>query len=140
MQHLLYSMSNFIICFKSKLVTFCFLGCHHSCHQMLCEGAGIQFSVLNCMIFAFCCLPHHVSAVALLFSQILRWCSPCFSHINCFLHIQRMLPSFAKMLTKLGKGSPLSKGVKSCHHTCTTKTYTTSTKSSSLARVEVLIK
>lgn len=67
-------------------------------------------------------------------------CSPCFSHINCFLHIQRKLSSFAKTLSKLGKGSPLSKGVKSCHHMCTTKTNTTSMKSSSLVKVEVLIK
>lgn len=76
MQHLLYSLSNFIICFKSKLVTFCFLGCHHSHHQMLCEGTGTQL-VLSSQVydfFAFGCLPHHVSAVTLLFSQILRWC------------------------------------------------------------------
>lgn len=75
MQHLLYCMSNFIICFKSKSVTFCFLVCHHSHHQMLCEGSGTQFSVLSCMIFCFWLAPsHHVSVVALLFSQILRWC------------------------------------------------------------------
>jgi hypothetical protein len=40
-----------------------------------------------------------------------------------------MLSSFAKTLKKLGKGSPLPKGVKKFHHMYTTKTNTTAMKS-----------